>query len=230
MSWFKIFSRKSKAGHSATSVAPRASATVAKAPAEVVPAADPLAGNALPKIAIITGASRPGSVNKSVAEWVLAQVAGRTDADVELVDIADFNLPLLDEAYPAAYQNYQNPVTKAWSAKISEFDGYIFVVHEYNHTAGPVLTNALSYLNAEFNNKAAGFVSYGSMGGARAVEHLRETLSELQLAHVRNQVMFSLFTDFENFSDFKPTEQNADTLAPMVDQLVSWAKGFATVR
>jgi NAD(P)H-dependent FMN reductase len=238
MSWFKIFSRKSKASHSAASVAPSVSAAVTNASVVVAPkvapevaaAADPLVENALPKIAIITGASRPGSVNKSVAEWVLAQVADRTDADVELVDIADFSLPLLDEAYPAAYQNYQNPATKAWSAKVSEFDGFIFVVHEYNHTAGPVLTNALSYLNAEFNNKAAGFVSYGSAGGARAVEHLREILSELQVAHVRNQVMFSLFNDFENFSEFKPTEQNAGTLAPMVDQLVSWAKGFATIR
>lgn len=233
MSWFKFFSRKSKASHSAA-VAPSVSAAAAKAPVEVAPevapAADPLVENALPRIAIITGASRPGSVNKSVAEWVLAQVAGRADAEFELVDIADFKLPLLDEAYPAAYQNYQNPVTKAWSAKVSEFDGFIFVVHEYNHTAGPVLTNALSYLNVEFNNKAAGFVSYGSMGGARAVEHLRESLSELQVAHVRNQVMFSLFDDFENFSEFKPTEQNAGTLAPMVDQLVSWTKGFATVR
>jgi NAD(P)H-dependent FMN reductase len=234
MSWFKIFSRKSKASHSAASVAPSVSATAAEAPVEIATdiatAADPLVENGLPKIAIITGASRPGSVNKSVAEWVLAQVAGRSDADFELVDIADFKLPLLDEAYPAAYQNYQNPVTKAWSAKISEFDGFLFVVHEYNHTAGPVLVNALSYLNVEFNNKAAGFVSYGSMGGARAVEHLREALSELQVAHVRNQVMFSLFDDFENFSEFKPTEQNAGTLAPMVDQLVSWTKGFATVR
>jgi NAD(P)H-dependent FMN reductase len=239
MSWFKIFSRKSKPGHSAASAAPSVAAPSVAAPAaeaptavapEVSPAADPLAENGLPKIAIITGASRPGSVNKSVAEWVLAQVADRTDADVELVDIADFSLPLLDEAYPAAYQNYQNPATKAWSAKVSEFDGFIFVVHEYNHTAGPVLTNALSYLNAEFNNKVAGFVSYGSAGGARAVEHLREILSELQVAHVRNQVMFSLFNDFENFSEFKPTEQNAGTLAPMVDQVVSWAKGFATIR
>lgn len=234
MSWFKIFSRKSKAGHSSASVAPSVGEAVAKvsaeAPVEVAPAVDPLVENGLPKIAIITGASRPGSVNKSVAEWVQAQVAGRSDADFELVDIADFKLPLLDEAYPAAYQNYQNPVTKAWSAKISEFDGFLFVVHEYNHTAGPVLVNALSYLNVEFNNKAAGFVSYGSMGGARAVEHLREALSELQVAHVRNQVMFSLFDDFENFSEFKPTEQNAGTLTPMVDQLVSWTKGFATVR
>lgn len=234
MSWFKLFSRKSKASHSAASAAPRVSAAAKEAPVgvtpEVAPGADPLVENTLPKIAIITGASRPGSVNKSVAEWVLAQVADRTDAAVELVDIADFSLPLLDEAYPAAYQTYQNPATKAWSAKISEFDGFIFVVHEYNHTAGPVLTNALSFLNVEFNNKAAAFVSYGSAGGARAVEHLREILSELQVAHVRNQVMFSLFIDFEDFSEFKPTEQNADTLAPMVDQLVSWTRGFATIR
>ncbi|KSU69996.1 NAD(P)H-dependent FMN reductase [Pseudarthrobacter enclensis] len=182
------------------------------------------------KIAIVTGASRPGSVNKSVAEWVLAQVAGRSDAEFELVDVADFNLPLLDEAYPAMYQNYQNDHTKSWSAKISEFDGFIFVAHEYNHSAGPVLLNALSYLNAEFNNKAAGFVSYGSMGGVRAVEHLRGVLSELQVAHVRNQVMFSLFTDFENFSKFQPTEQSAGTLAPMVDQLIIWTRAMEAVR
>ncbi|WP_142062338.1 NADPH-dependent FMN reductase [Pseudarthrobacter sp. B4EP4b] len=182
------------------------------------------------KIAIVTGASRPGSVNKSVTEWVLSRVSDRTDAEFELVDIADFNLPFLDEAFPASYRNYQNDHTKAWSARISEFDGFIFVAHEYNHTAGPVLTNALSYLNVEFNNKAAGFVSYGSMGGARAVEHLRGILSELQVAHVRNQVMFSLFTDFENFTVFKPTQQNASTLDPMVDQLTAWARAMAAVR
>jgi NAD(P)H-dependent FMN reductase len=182
------------------------------------------------KIAIVTGSTRPGRNNKGVADWVLSQTAGRTDAEFELVDIADFNLPLLDEAYPAAYQNYQNDHTKAWSAKISEFDGFIFVTAEYNHTLTPALANALSYLNVEFNNKAAGIVSYGSMGGARAAEHLRNVLSELQIAHVRNQVMFSLFTDFENFSEFKPTEQNAGTLAPMLDQLIPWTRAMEAVR
>jgi len=128
------------------------------------------------------------------------------------------------------YQNYQNDHTKVWSAKISEFDGFVFVTGEYNHTVMPALANALSYLNVEFNNKAAGIVSYGSMGGARAAEHLRNVLSELQIAHVRNQVMFSLFTDFENFSEFKPTEQNAGTLAPMLDQLVVWTRAMESVR
>ncbi|MCG2620569.1 NAD(P)H-dependent oxidoreductase [Arthrobacter sp. I2-34] len=182
------------------------------------------------KIAIITGSTRPGRVNKQVADWVLANASARIDAEFEVVDIADFNLPLLDEAYPAAYQNYQNDHTKAWSAKISEFDGFVFVTGEYNHTVMPALANALSYLNVEFNNKAAGIVSYGSMGGARAAEHLRNVLSELQIAHVRNQVMFSLFTDFENFSEFKPTEQNAGTLAPMLDQLVVWTRAMESVR
>lgn len=182
------------------------------------------------KIAIVTGSTRPGRNNKGVADWVLSQTAGRTDAEFELVDIADFNLPLLDEAYPAMYQNYQNDHTKTWSAKINEFDGFIFVTGEYNHTLTPALANALSYLNVEFNNKAAGIVSYGSMGGARAAEHLRNVLSELQIAHVRNQVMFSLFTDFENFSDFKPTEQNAGTLAPMLDQLIPWTRAMEAVR
>jgi NAD(P)H-dependent FMN reductase len=182
------------------------------------------------KIAIVTGSSRPGSVNSSVADWVYSQVADRTDAEFEVVNINDFGLPLLDEAYPAAYQNYQNDHTRAWSAAIDEFDGFIFVAHEYNHTAGPVLVNALSYLNAELTNKAAGFVSYGSMGGVRAVEHLRGVLSELQIAHVQKTVMFSLFTDFENFSTFKPTEQNAGTLSPMVDQVITWARAMETVR
>jgi NAD(P)H-dependent FMN reductase len=233
MSWFKNLFRKS-----------RSSAEAAAAPAASVPA---VAGNAaepaqsprhaaapadyrLPRIAIVTGSTRPGRVNNTVAGWVLAQVSGRTDASFELVDINTFNLPLLDEPYPAMYQNYQNEHTKAFSAAIAGFDGFVFVTNEYNHSAGPALINALSFLNVEFNNKAAGIVSYGSMGGARAAEHLRGALSELQIAHVRNQVMFSLFTDFEDFTEFKPTEQNAGTLAPMVDQLVPWAKGFAAVR
>ena len=236
MSWFKNLFSKSSARRSAANPAPAAaespeqataSAAASTAPAAPAPAAA-VAG--LPKIAIITGSTRPGRVNDSVAAWVAAELAGRTDATFEVVDIADYSLPLLDEAYPAAYQNYQGDHTKAWSAKISEFDGYVFVANEYNHTVSAALANALSYLNAEFNNKAAGIVSYGSMGGVRAAEHLRNLLAELQVAVVRNQVMFSLFTDFENFADFKPTEQNAGTLAPMIDQLIPWAQGFATIR
>lgn len=181
------------------------------------------------KIAIITGSTRPGRVNRQVADWVLANSNGIA-ADVEIVDIADYNLPVLDEAYPALYQNYMNEHTKKFSAKIAEFDAYIFIVPEYNHSVSPALTNAISYLNAEFHNKAAGIVSYGSAMGVRAAEHLRCILSELQVAHVQRTVMFNLFTDFEEFTTFKPAEINASQLQPMLEQLLPWANALKGVR
>lgn len=182
------------------------------------------------RIAIVTGSTRPGRNNIGVAEWVLAQAQQRTDAQFEIVDIAEYNLPMLDEAYPAAFQNYQNDHTIAWAAKIAEFDGFVFITAEYNHSVTPALANALSYLNAEFANKAAGIVSYGSAFGVRAAEHLRGILSELQIAHVQKTGMFSLFTDFENFSVFKPSELQAASLTPVLDQLVPWTKALEAVR
>lgn len=182
------------------------------------------------KIAIITGSTRPGRNNLGVAEWVLAQAQQRGDAEYELVDIADYNLPLLDEAMPAAYQQYSNEHTQAWSAKIAEFDGFIFIAGEYNHSVIPALANALSYLNVEWANKAAGIVGYGSAFGVRAVEHLRGILSELQIAHVQKTGMFSLFTDFENFSTFAPTELQAASVEPMFDQLITWTRALEAVR
>ncbi|WP_306420806.1 NADPH-dependent FMN reductase [Arthrobacter sp. JCM 19049] len=105
------------------------------------------------KIAIVTGSTRPGRLNLSVAQWVLERAQQRGDAEYEIVDIQDFNLPVLDEPFPAAYQNYQQEHTKAWAAKLEEFDGYIFITGEYNHSVQPALANALSYVNLELNNK-----------------------------------------------------------------------------
>jgi NAD(P)H-dependent FMN reductase len=104
-------------------------------------------------------------------------------------------------------RQYSKPHTKAWAAKVNAFDAYVFVTPEYNHGTSGALKNAIDYLYREWNNKAAGFVSYGSAGGARAVEHLRLVMAELQAATVRAQVLLSLFTDFENFSTFKPAGQ-----------------------
>ncbi|MFJ2619423.1 NADPH-dependent FMN reductase [Glutamicibacter sp. NPDC087344] len=182
------------------------------------------------KIAIVTGSTRPGRNNLGVAQWVLEQAQAFGGADFELVDIADFNLPVLDEAFPAAYQNYQNDHTKTFAAKIAQFDGYIFITGEYNHSVQPALANALSYLNVELNNKAAGLVGYGSAMGARAIEHLRGILSELQIAHVQKTGLFSLFTDFENFASFAPTEQSAASVRPMFEQLIAWTKAMELVR
>ena len=182
------------------------------------------------KIAIVVGSTRPGRNCEAVARWVHEQAAKRGDAQFELVDIADFNLPLLDEPMPPAMGQYTKDHTKRWAAKVAEFDGYVFVTPEYNHAPPAALKNALDYLAGEWNNKAAGFVSYGSAGGTRAVEHLRLIAAELQMATVRSQVALSLFTDFENFSDFRPSASHDPAMNTMFEQLVSWSTAMRTVR
>jgi NAD(P)H-dependent FMN reductase len=182
------------------------------------------------KIGIIIGSTRPGRNGEQVARWVLENGQKRTDAQFELVDIKDYNLPLLDEPAPPSFHQYTQGHTKKWAEKIAQFDGFIFVTPEYNHATSGALKNALDYLYAEWNNKAAGMVAYGSVGGARAVENLRLILGELQIADVRTAVHLSLFTDFENFSVFKPAPVQADTLKTLLDQLVSWSTALKTVR
>jgi len=182
------------------------------------------------KIAIILGSTRPGRNGAAVATWVRDIASRRSDAEFELVDLADFPLPHLDEAVPPSMGVYSNDHTKAWSAKIAEFDGYAFVTPEYNHSTSGVLKNALDYLYSEWNNKAAAFVSYGSVGGARAVEHLRLIASELQLATVRAQVAISLMTEFENYSVFKPNDYLLPQVDTMLDQLVRWTKALEPLR
>ena len=122
------------------------------------------------KVAIVIGSTRPGRKGEAVARWVHALASKRGDAEFELVDLQDFRLPLLDEPALPARQQYIHPHTQAWSAKIAPFDAFVFVTPEYNHGVPGALKNAIDYLYHEWANKAAGFVSYGSMGGARAVE------------------------------------------------------------
>ncbi len=182
------------------------------------------------KIGIIIGSTRPGRNSEAVAEWVYQLASTRKDAEFELVDIKDYNLPLLDEPIPASMNQYMNEHTKKWAEKIGSLDAFIFVTPEYNHAPTGALKNAIDYLYAEWNNKAAGFVSYGSAGGVRAVEQLRQIMGEIQVADVRAQVQLSLFTDFENFSVFKPGEYQEAPLHTMIDQLVAWGEALKTIR
>jgi NAD(P)H-dependent FMN reductase len=182
------------------------------------------------KIAIIVGSTRPGRRAVPVAEWVLQNARKRTDASFEIVDIQDFDLPVLDEPMPPSMGQYSKPHTKAWAAKIASFDGFIFVTPEYNHSISGALKNAIDFIYAEWTNKAAGFVSYGSTGGARAVEHLRGIMGEVQVADVRAHVSLSLYTDFENFTTFKPAATHEAQLATLVDQLIAWSGALKTVR
>ncbi len=182
------------------------------------------------KIAIIIGSTRPGRNGEAVANWVNEITQKRSDAEFELVDIKDYDLPLLDEPVPPSMQQYMNPHTKVWSEKINSFDAFIFVTPEYNHAPSGALKNAIDYLYAEWNNKAAGFVSYGSIGGVRAVEQLRLIMGELQVADVRAQVALSLFTDFENFSVFKPSPHHEASLNTVIDQVIAWGSALKPLR
>ena len=182
------------------------------------------------RIAIIVGSTRPGRVGEAVARWVYDLAKQRNDAEFELVDIQEYNLPLLDEPIPPSQGQYSKEHTKKWAAKIASFDGYVFVTPEYNHGIPGALKNAIDFLYREWNNKAAGFVGYGSAGGTRAVESLRLVMAELQIADVRAQVALSLFTDFENFSVFKPASHHESALNDMLDQVIAWGGAMKTLR
>lgn len=181
-------------------------------------------------VAIIVGSTRPGRKAEAVARWVHGLASRRADAVFELVDIQDFDLPLLDEPVPPSMHQYSKPHTRAWAEKIAGFDAFVFVTPEYNHGPSGALKNALDYLYAEWNNKAAGFVSYGSAGGVRAVEQLRLIMAELQIADVRAQVVLSLASDFENYTTFKPADRHEKSVNAMLDQVIAWGGALQGLR
>lgn len=182
------------------------------------------------KIAIITGSTRPGRKSEAVARWVYDIAAKRSDASFEIVDIAAFDLPLLDEAIPPIMNQYANPHTKAWAAKIAAFDAFVFVTPEYNHSTSGALKNAIDFLFREWNDKAAGFVGYGGAGGVRAVEHLRLVMGEIKVADVRAQVALSMYTDFENFSTLKPGPRQEAAVNAMLDEVIAWGQALKIMR
>ncbi|MDQ0219916.1 NADPH-dependent oxidoreductase [Peribacillus cavernae] len=175
-------------------------------------------------IGIILGSTRQGRLSPQVGKWVKDIADKRGDANYEIVDIADFKLPFLGEG------TGEEPGLTAWPERLASFDGFVFIVQEYNHSITGALKNALDSARDEWNNKAAGIVSYGSTGGARAAEHLRGILGELLVADVRIHPTLSLFTDFENFSEFKPADLHLDNMNLMLDQVIAWSGALKPLR
>jgi NAD(P)H-dependent FMN reductase len=182
------------------------------------------------KVAIIVGSTRPNRKALDVAQWVHGIAGERGDARFEVVDIRDFDLPLLDEPIPPSQGKYSQEHTRRWSEKIAGFDAFVFVTPEYNHATSGALKNAIDFLYGEWNDKAAGFVGYGSAGGTRAVENLRLVMGELQVADVRAQVALSLFTDFEEFTTFRPAAHHRKSVDAMLDQLLAWGGALKAMR
>jgi NAD(P)H-dependent FMN reductase len=194
------------------------------------------------RIAVITGSTRTYRRGRAVAEWTLetARNVAPEGVEIELIDLADFDLPVLDEPAAAAWGFVAHDHTKRWAAAVGAFDGFVLVTPEYNHGVPGPLKNAIDYLYYEWNNKAVGFVSYGTNGGVRAVEQLRQIAGELKLADVRAQVALNVHTDFDyeglDISDplvggtFAPAERHAEDLGELVDELTSWSRALACVR
>lgn len=181
------------------------------------------------KIAVIVGSTRPGRVGDQVGRWVQEYAAGREGVTYDLIDVADQGLPLLDEPIPAAAGMYQNDHTKAWSEKMAQYDGYVFVTAEYNHGVPAAFKNAFDYLYAEWNDKAVGFVSYGADSGVRSVENWRVIVANAKMADVRAVVSLSLFTDFTD-GTFTPGERRGGELAEVLNQVEAWAGALKPLR
>lgn len=175
-------------------------------------------------IGIILGSTRQGRVSPQVGEWVKGIADQRGDANYEIVDIADFELPFLGTT------DGTEPGIAAWNEKLASLDGFVFIVQEYNHSITGALKNALDFAREAWNNKAAGIVSYGSTGGARAAEHLRGICGELKIADVRTHPTLSLFTDFENGAEFKPQALHLNNVNTMIDEVVAWSGALKTLR
>lgn len=190
-----------------------------------------------PKIAVIIGSTRDSRFADIPAQWILAQAKARTDMDVELVDLKSFDLPLFNEVASNAWAPSQSAAAVAWQKKIGEFDGYIFVVAEYNRSITGALKNALDQAYVEWARKPMTAFAYGSVGGTRALEHLRNIAVELQMVPTRNAVHLGMGDFFKVHPGFGGSGNLADvegSLLPSagaaLDDLVWWANATKAAR
>lgn len=183
------------------------------------------------RIGIIIGSTRPNRHGEAIGRWVDAVAQQRQDADFDLIDLVEVNLPLLDEPLPPAMgEPPEHDHTRRWAETVRACDGFVLVTPEYNHAPPAALKNALDFLFAEWNDKAAGFVSYGSAGGVRAVEQLRQIVGELKMADIRAAVALQFGADFDDHFAFRPREFQEQSLHAMLEELVAWAEALSNVR
>jgi NAD(P)H-dependent FMN reductase len=186
-----------------------------------------------PKIAIVVGSTRAARFADVPTQWIAKIAKAHADIDVEIVDLRDWPLPFFDEVASSAWAPSQNEVAQRWQKKVASFDGFIFTAAEYNHGPTAVLKNAIDYAANEWNKKPAGFVGYGSVGGSRAVEHLRLAAVELQMAPVKSAVHIA-WADFlavrqgeKKLEDIEHLNQAATAL---VNDVAWWAKVLKAAR
>lgn len=188
------------------------------------------------KIAVIVSSTRDSRFADKPAQWIFDLASQRDDLDVELVDIRDYNLPFFNEVASNAWAPTQDENAKRWQNKVAEFDGYIFVVAEYNRSITGALKNAIDQAYVEWIRKPAAYLGYGSVGGTRAVEHLRLINIELQMAPVRSAVHIggSEFMKVHPMGANGPISDIEQAILPgandMLDQLTWWGNALKDAR
>jgi NAD(P)H-dependent FMN reductase len=183
------------------------------------------------KIQVILGSIRPGRNGEKIAKWAMSNLKSTSEVEYELIDLKDWSLPLELEAKSPSIHEYEGEETIRWAEKIAEGDGYIWITPEYNHSYSAALKNALDHIYAEWNKKPVGIIGYGSVGGARAVEHLRGVAAELQMASMRTAVhIMSPWSAFDEKGNLKDEETYRSQLGTMLEQLLWWAKALKTTR
>jgi NAD(P)H-dependent FMN reductase len=187
-------------------------------------------------VSVIVGSTRQGRFSERPAQWILQHLKKRGGIDAQLLDLRDFPMPFFDQPVSPAMPGrapYENEAVKRWTAEIARSDGFIFVTPEYNYGPPAVLKNALDWVYPEWNRKAAAFVSYGSVAGARSVQQLRETAIELQLAPIRSSVHIPVATLWAHFQggdvDAGLAELGASAKV-MIDDLLWWTAALKTAR
>jgi NAD(P)H-dependent FMN reductase len=192
---------------------------------------------AKPKIAIIVSSTRPTRFADVPTAWIKAQAEARGDMDVEVVDLRDHPLPFFAEVASNAWAPSQSAEAVAWQKKIGQFDGYIFVLAEYNRSITAALKNALDQAYVEWARKPFGAISYGSMGGANALGHLQNIGVELQMVPTRNNVRIGGSDFFKVHAGFGGSGNLADieaVIAPaakaMLEDVVWWANATKAAR
>ncbi|HWH07220.1 MAG TPA: NAD(P)H-dependent oxidoreductase [Candidatus Paceibacterota bacterium] len=183
-------------------------------------------------IKILAGSTRPNRFNIQAAKWIYELAQQRDDMEVELIDLAELDLPFLDEPIPPSQNKYSNEHTKAWSKRIADSDGFIFVTPEYNHSYSPALKNAIDYLFFEWHYKPVSFISYGSLaGGARAVEHLRGVAAEVRLFDLREQIMLpNYWENLNEKGEYQFNERHTESANVILNDLAFWAQEMKVAR
>jgi NAD(P)H-dependent FMN reductase len=186
----------------------------------------------LPKLHVVICSTRPGRVGPSVARWFDNFAREHGKFDVELVDLADFNLPMYDEPVHPAMQDYKHDHTKAWSKSVAAADAYVFVAPEYNYNPTPALINALDYVYREWNYKPCGFVSYGGVsGGLRAVQTAKLQATTLKMMPMMEGVAVPMVAkQIDDDGNFQSNELIDKSATVLLDELQRWTVGLKAMR